>query len=595
MGATGLKTKVLFVPSVREGDGIGHLKRCLELVSLFSEGAVLNEERSSGEDRLRRVAASIGIEIPDGRIVHGADTGGRWELIVLDRRQTSANEMERLERYGPLLGLDEGGEARRFLPYLIDTLPLPGKQGKANIYSTAFQSRPRKTRASGAIGTGQVLVTFGGEDLQGLTGRMTQALIAERHYPADRITVVIGPLFRRGDLPSGVRVLYSPRDLQDRLWEYDVVFTSFGLTAYEAAHAGVSVVLLNPTAYHRQLCRIAGFPEIGVASVSRRSLKRLLSDPEGLLRRCSAVVADGAVHDMTIADGAALIAARVKKLDFSIESKCPVCGRRGNGVVARFPERSFFQCSSCSMVYEMNFSPLRPYYDRRYFVEEYRQQYGRTYLEDFENIRRFAEARLDQIEKAGLPVRNRSLLDVGCAFGPFLVEASQRGARVLGVDIALEAVDYVRNTLGLPCEQAALEEFDLAASFGLARVDILTMWYVIEHFPRLGPVLKKINSMLAMGGILAFSTPNRAGISGRTNLQRFLERSPHDHYTLWDPRIARAVLGRFGFRVVRVRVTGHHPERFPFRWHRPLLLLSKGAGLGDTFECYAEKISEITK
>jgi hypothetical protein len=95
--------------------------------------------------------------------------------------------------------------------------------------------------------------------------------------------------------------------------------------------------------------------------------------------------------------------------------------------------------------------------------------------------------------------------------------------------------------------------------------------------------------------VFAFSTPNAAGISGRRNLGEFLERSPGDHVTVWTPRIARRVLARYGFEVKRIRVTGHHPERFPAAGGispdgvlaRVLRAASRILGLGDTFEVYA--------
>ncbi|MDR2589144.1 MAG: acylneuraminate cytidylyltransferase, partial [Spirochaetales bacterium] len=96
------------------------------------------------------------------------------------------------------------------------------------------------------------------------------------------------------------------------------------------------------------------------------------------------------------------------------------------------------------------------------------------------------------------------------------------------------------------------------------------------------------------GGFLAFSTPNSRGVSGIFSKESFYRASPKDHYTLWNPRAAAGALGRFGFRVRKIRITGHHPERFPpplksFLGRRLCGLLSRVFGLGDTFEVYAEK------
>jgi hypothetical protein len=93
--------------------------------------------------------------------------------------------------------------------------------------------------------------------------------------------------------------------------------------------------------------------------------------------------------------------------------------------------------------------------------------------------------------------------------------------------------------------------------------------------------------------VLAFSTPSGSGISARRSLRRFLSASPADHFTIWTPRRTGPLLRRFGFRLERMQVTGHHPERFPGRLPAGLLRpASRLLGLGDTFEAYAVKIGE---
>jgi 2-polyprenyl-3-methyl-5-hydroxy-6-metoxy-1,4-benzoquinol methylase len=198
------------------------------------------------------------------------------------------------------------------------------------------------------------------------------------------------------------------------------------------------------------------------------------------------------------------------------------------------------------------------------------------------------------------------LLDVGCAYGPFLAAAHDAGWNVTGTDVNQEAVDYVKNTLHLPafCGDFASPPAVGGAGGGdsmallPASYDAVTFWFVIEHFTDLRPVLATVRRLLKPGGIFAFSTPSGSGISARRDPKAFFSASPRDHTSIWEPATVTAVLAKQGFRVLRIVSTGHHPERFPlvgkFLKDGPLylffLVLSRAFRLGDSFEVYAVKV-----
>jgi 2-polyprenyl-3-methyl-5-hydroxy-6-metoxy-1,4-benzoquinol methylase len=290
-----------------------------------------------------------------------------------------------------------------------------------------------------------------------------------------------------------------------------------------------------------------------------------------------------------------------ERLHPSGQARCPICGHTPDPALARFQRRSYFACRDCGMIYLIGFGQADVRYDEGYFFSRYRKQYGKTYLEDFQSIKDKSAVRLKRIRRiASSAVR---LLDVGCAYGPFLQAAAERGFQPHGLDVAGEAVRYVRDELGIPCGQG-----DFATEGALDQLEgaeqgfnVVTMWYVIEHFRDAGAVLRRVNALLPAGGVFAFSTPNAAGISGRRNRTRFLENSPKDHYTVWSPRITAGILRRYGFRLSKVVVTGHHGERFP--WPRRMDSRSVAASgfsavsrvlrLGDTFEAYAVKQRDL--
>jgi 2-polyprenyl-3-methyl-5-hydroxy-6-metoxy-1,4-benzoquinol methylase len=191
------------------------------------------------------------------------------------------------------------------------------------------------------------------------------------------------------------------------------------------------------------------------------------------------------------------------------------------------------------------------------------------------------------------------LLDIGCAYGPFLAAAREEGFSPAGIDPAQDTVRYVQENLGIP----AVHGFFPHSSFLIPHsYNVISLWFVIEHFRDCTCVLAEIRKLLQPGGVLAFSTPSFSGISGRSSLRKFLSASPQDHITVWKPKMCRKALALAGFEVKKIVISGHHPERFPLLGklakskkhplYWPLLAISKIFALGDTFEVYGIKNEE---
>ncbi len=585
---------ILFIPSVRKGNGTGHLRRCLEMATIVN-GITAGASSASlavepGPDNLADVASLLDA-FPTVPVVDGPFSV-EPEFTVVDRRESSSAYILALKGKTTVIGLDEGGSGRGSCDYLIDTLPEATHRSEPNIHLPAAIA-PRNRRTDEVTAHESIIVTFGGEDPAGLTPLVCRSLVEEASVAPERITAVRGPSAPDFRLPGGITVLERPAHLREKFCRFDLAITSHGLTAYEALAAGVSVLLVNPSMYHKKLSRREGFPEAGVGKVSAAKLRKVLDNPNSYRMKMEKLRAKMAGKRWSVqsedSTGAAEI---VASLSVSGSSVCPVCGTATGREVARFHSRTYFRCTRCGLVFLLIFDGKRASYDESYFFEEYKAQYGRTYLEDFSHIKEMARSRLKKI--GALVPEGGTLLDVGCAYGPFLAAAGEQGFDCFGIDISPPAVQYVAANLGFRTAALDFLSFDPARQFEVERFDCLTMWYVIEHFEELNKVLALAAKIVRPGGAFAFSTPNFAGISGKRSLNKFLESSPRDHFTIWSPRTARRLLADYGFTVRKIRVTGHHPERFPLAsqtgrgvMYGLLMFLSRIFRLGDTFEVYA--------
>jgi 2-polyprenyl-3-methyl-5-hydroxy-6-metoxy-1,4-benzoquinol methylase len=580
---------------MEKGRGGGHLARSAFLTRSL---------RAAGREAFLFVPDS-GREIPgenpdpswmlrsDPRGAAAEDQG--WDFVVLDKFRTPAEEAASWSALAPLIGIDEGGPCRNSFEFLIDLLPAPRKRraDPPNIRALSLLPLPlnRRPAFQDAGKPLRVLVSFGAEDAAGLGSRVAGALGKTAGGGAMDITFT-----KAGNL--------IPR-LRDHLADYDLLVTHFGLTAFEALHARLPVVIVSPTRRHETLARHAGFVSFGSGPAAAGRLARSLSDPAflpSLAGRCRDIAARYALEDPPEQSLGGLLAG------FSPVAlrECPGCGASfpvavGKGKTpGRFPGRSYRRCGSCGLLCQIRTSPPAVEYGTGYFFDSYKQQYGKTYLEDFPNLIGAGKKRLAVIRRI-LKGKTGRLLDIGCAYGPFLCAARQEGFEPLGIDPAPDAVRYVREELGMEARAGFFPDCSPPVPPEGEGFRAITLWYVIEHFDELRPVLGKINRLLERNGALAFSTPSFSGISGRKSLGAFLENSPQDHYTLWKPALCGRLLARHGFRVKKIRVTGHHPERFPLGkglkrggllWGL-CLLISRLFRLGDTFECYAIKTESL--
>lgn len=550
------KRTVIIYPHIGEKSGSGHIKR---LLPFFHDSRFNTYITHKNSDLINDVCTIY--SIPHSQVLDLDNIDITADFILLDNRSTDIKLYEELKGIAPIIAIDEGGDARDLALYTIDTLPNLLKNDP-NYFNTGLLDLNRSKRYGVKKQPQKVLVSFGGQDPFGLTDKVVEKLSS--FYD---LTVVVGPLFKKREFT--VKTLENIDDLKEIMSEYDLVITSFGLTAYESVAQGIPVALYNPTRYHQKLANNAGFyslktkMNIDYLSAIDRSGKIEIGYSERLVDK---------VYNLPVG-----------------RSVCPVCGENSHRVLARFEDKTYFKCHSCSITY-MNVFTKEKVYNSNYFFSEYESQYGKTYLDDFSHIESMGLKRLQSIKpkiKAGSKV-----LDIGCAYGPFLSAVVKNNLKPYGIDISKDATEYVNKHLGLNAINSTFPyktSEDFPKSF-----DVITMWYVIEHFKNLDEVLKEVNALLRSGGVFSFSTPNGRGISAFKSKRRFLQCSPDDHFTIFNPISAKKVLKDYGFKVYKVKITGHHPERFNrfshIKYFKSLFMfISKLLKLGDTFEIYCVK------
>jgi SAM-dependent methyltransferase len=102
----------------------------------------------------------------------------------------------------------------------------------------------------------------------------------------------------------------------------------------------------------------------------------------------------------------------------------------------------------------------------------------------------------------------KKVLDAACGSGYGSALLSQTAARVVGTDIAHEAVDYARAHFGSPKTDYVRADC-LALPFASGQFDLVVAYEIIEHLADAEGFLKELERVLTPPGLLLLSTPNR--------------------------------------------------------------------------------------
>jgi len=271
----------------------------------------------------------------------------------------------------------------------------------------------------------------------------------------------------------------------------------------------------------------------------------------------------------------------------SISVKCPICSRFSGTELSI----DLYKCEKCFLIFNVNCESLS--YDRDYFISDYQEQYGKTYLDDFENIYRLSGIRLKKI-LTFLKNRNNeiSVLDIGSAAGFFLKAVNDRGfQRIKGIEISNFASDYCRKTFNIDVIESPFESAEINEKF-----DIITSWFFIEHLPEPLSAMEKIYQMLNEGGVFALAVPSYFGPMFFFDRTGWIKSHPKDHRIDLSPKGAKKILKKIGFRKVKVAKCGYHPERVlnsESIFFKPFELIyrfySSVTSFSDTIEIYAVK------
>jgi 2-polyprenyl-6-hydroxyphenyl methylase/3-demethylubiquinone-9 3-methyltransferase len=161
---------------------------------------------------------------------------------------------------------------------------------------------------------------------------------------------------------------------------------------------------------------------------------------------------------------------------------------------------------------------------------------------EFRPLHDLNPARLDYLE-ARTGLAGRQVLDVGCGGGLLAEGMARRGARVLGIDLAPEALAVARlhaleTGVAVEYRQVAVETLAESAAAGF---DVVTCLEMLEHVPDPSAIVAALARLVRPGGHVVVSTINRnakafaLAIVGAEYVMRLLPIGTHRYARLIRP------------------------------------------------------------
>lgn len=517
---------------------------------------------------------------------------GTFDRVIVDEENTDIEKMNLYNKFGPVISINDygdGGKKNLFINITMSENDLDSQQFnlfKKNLTIRTFQNKIVKFNKNK-----YVFIYMGEFDSFSRTREIFFAL-KELDY---KIKVFIGKEYKEKLNFEGIEIIDESNNIIDIAKESHFTITIFSSFFFDCLKNSIPVILISVSDYNDTIIKNLPYNYTIYSKDYSSSIENIKNKIKVIVDNLESndVFKTNKIEELynNIINNTILNIGEIVKKSNPSFVICPYCCNIEPVLIHRDKNYNMFNCKKCRLIFTIPLFNSQTIYNNNYFFEEYKNIYGKTYEEDRDNIRKLAERRLKIIKKYK---NSGKLLDFGAGLGFFSEYCEENGFKTLSIDISDFAVNYIKEKLGLEALCADYSYFEKSTD----SYDVITSFYVIEHIKDFEKLIFLFSSHLNKGGCLALSTPNASGISIVRNFKEYIKKHPEDHYRIFSPNFLKNLLKKYGFKNIKITVTGIHPERFikkenllKNKWIRKIIeILADFLKLGDTFEIYAKKI-----
>jgi 2-polyprenyl-3-methyl-5-hydroxy-6-metoxy-1,4-benzoquinol methylase len=139
--------------------------------------------------------------------------------------------------------------------------------------------------------------------------------------------------------------------------------------------------------------------------------------------------------------------------------------------------------------------------------------------------------------------RRGAVLDYGCGTGTFLQQCQTNGWNVVGFEPDPDARQLAEQRTRQPILK------DLNEIQNRQPLDVITLWHVLEHVPRLNETLQTLTGTLRAGGALVVAVPNPASADAQKYGPFWAAYDVPRHLYHFTPNVLKPLIEKAGLRL----------------------------------------------
>jgi cyclopropane fatty-acyl-phospholipid synthase-like methyltransferase len=140
----------------------------------------------------------------------------------------------------------------------------------------------------------------------------------------------------------------------------------------------------------------------------------------------------------------------------------------------------------------------------------------------------------------------KTLLDVGCGTGDFLLTCKTNGWNVVGVEPNAKAQKITKDKLQTKTVFKDVNEINSK------QFDVITLWHVLEHVPNLDEYILKLKSLLKPNGVLVIAVPNYKSFDAKHYQSFWAAYDVPRHLWHFSQKSIQLLFSNVNFKLVKV-------------------------------------------